>query len=135
MRVLLPLSKPLDSGIWVNRKGKEPLWVNFKYERLPHFCFSCGRLDHETKLCKKDSRSLRVSFGAWLRIEVEDITPVQVQMAYRGKCNGTNTYTDVGGSSKAIGSFGGVTFFSQVESGRSSGKIVENRKKLSSSLD
>lgn len=31
----------------------EPFWANFKYERLPTFCFLCGILGHSDKFCPK----------------------------------------------------------------------------------
>ena len=31
----------------------EPFWANFKYERLPVFCFICGILGHSEKFCPK----------------------------------------------------------------------------------
>ncbi|KAL9667564.1 hypothetical protein QQ045_001926 [Rhodiola kirilowii] len=31
--------------------GEEPLWVDFKYERLPKYCLKCARLSHDTSSC------------------------------------------------------------------------------------
>lgn len=41
---------PLKSGA-VMDIGNSWLWVEFKYERLPHFCFSCGRIGHYATDC------------------------------------------------------------------------------------
>ncbi|KAK3444465.1 hypothetical protein EUGRSUZ_A00179, partial [Eucalyptus grandis] len=39
-RVKLNLENPLKTGVLVNLDRKR-LWVEFKYERLPHYCYSC----------------------------------------------------------------------------------------------
>ncbi|KAK3412030.1 hypothetical protein EUGRSUZ_I00784 [Eucalyptus grandis] len=41
VRVELDLSAPLKIGILV-QMGAKKMWVEFKYERLPHYCYSCG---------------------------------------------------------------------------------------------
>ena len=35
----LPISKPLRGGGYIADSSVEHMWVNFKYERLPIFCF------------------------------------------------------------------------------------------------
>lgn len=46
-------------------------WVNFKYDRLPSFCFFCGIIGHSDKFCKKffefPDKSVEKMFGPWLR--------------------------------------------------------------------
>ncbi|MBA0693002.1 hypothetical protein Goari_010519 [Gossypium aridum] len=32
--------------------SQEKVWVSFKYENLPIFCFGCGRLGHGVKECQ-----------------------------------------------------------------------------------
>ncbi|VFR03295.1 unnamed protein product [Cuscuta campestris] len=50
IRVKLDVQKPLKKGTRLKREGKEWFHVDFAYERLPTFCFVCGRLgDRNTK--------------------------------------------------------------------------------------
>lgn len=39
-KVVLELLNPLELGMIYSYKGKE-LWIDFRYERLPTFYFSC----------------------------------------------------------------------------------------------
>lgn len=51
VRVGLQLDKPLRRRGKVANADGEKFWVSFKYERLPIFCFLCGRLGHDDKHC------------------------------------------------------------------------------------
>uniref|UniRef100_A0A803Q947 Reverse transcriptase domain-containing protein n=1 Tax=Cannabis sativa TaxID=3483 RepID=A0A803Q947_CANSA len=49
LRILLDVNLPICRGMNIRfiRMGREFIkWLDFKYERLPDFCFYCGRLDH-----------------------------------------------------------------------------------------
>jgi hypothetical protein len=41
---------PLKIGHLIRIDGK-PIWLDFRYERLTHFCYSCGRLYHYAAYC------------------------------------------------------------------------------------
>ncbi|KAL7168773.1 hypothetical protein ACSBR2_033920 [Camellia fascicularis] len=53
IRVEVNTQNPLPRGLWLQRtsKGKE-IWISFKYEKLSDFCYDCGRLGHDNKVCK-----------------------------------------------------------------------------------
>ncbi|XP_058733973.1 uncharacterized protein LOC131605657 [Vicia villosa] len=76
IKVTIDLKNPLKRGTVVKFKEKDKR-VHFKYERLPTFCFMCGRLGHQLKDCESleelteegfeelDEQDL--SYGQWLR--------------------------------------------------------------------
>jgi hypothetical protein len=75
IRVLMDLKKPLMRGTVVCYQGRS-LRVFFKYERLPTFCFNCGRIGHQKKTCEdneeeeegfEEVEEKQYSFGPWLR--------------------------------------------------------------------
>jgi hypothetical protein len=77
VRVIMDITKPLCRGRKIRlEKGKE-LWISFKYERLPNFCYWCGHVSHSDKDCPywlRNKDSLRIEeqqFGQWLRASTE----------------------------------------------------------------
>lgn len=75
IRVLLNLNKPLRRGAKIAIPNAEHLWISFKYERLPSFCYICGFLGHLKRECdvvddRDEYLSLtdeKLPFGDWLR--------------------------------------------------------------------
>ena len=51
VKVKLDILLPLCRGRVVTLESGKTVWVNFKYERLPNFCYWCGRLTHSDKEC------------------------------------------------------------------------------------
>lgn len=73
-KVEIDLHKLIVSGWTLDLGSDTPVRIEFKYERLPNICFSCGRFDHETRLCPyatlvKASSAINSKFGLWLRAE------------------------------------------------------------------
>ncbi|KAF4404175.1 hypothetical protein G4B88_014631 [Cannabis sativa] len=70
------LSHPFPSGFFLKADGKPDSWVQFKYEKLPHLCFSCGKLAHWEKICSeqptmvysKDGPAVPM-YGTWIKSE------------------------------------------------------------------
>lgn len=76
IRTSLDLTKPLKRGSKLHFQGKD-IWVDYKYERLPNFCFICGRIGHQMRDCEdmaehdqegySEIEEKEQAFGPWLR--------------------------------------------------------------------
>ncbi|KAK6164114.1 hypothetical protein DH2020_000978 [Rehmannia glutinosa] len=71
IRVAFDVRMPLKRRMKLKNSGGEWVWIHFKYEKLPTFCFYCGFLGHSDKFCAKlfnspSAPSDRV-YGSWLR--------------------------------------------------------------------
>lgn len=51
LRISLDVRKPLRRGIFISSINIKKMWVPFKYENLPIFCFGCGRMGHGLADC------------------------------------------------------------------------------------
>ncbi|XP_019190338.1 PREDICTED: uncharacterized protein LOC109184755 [Ipomoea nil] len=79
VRVTIDATKPLkkqmklkkDNGVWV--------LVDFRYERLPTFCFVCGIIGHGDRVCPKIVQGVDLAngkpYGAWLRAGARRTVP------------------------------------------------------------
>lgn len=52
IRVAIDVGQPLKKQMKIKKVGGEWIWIHFKYERLPSFCFYCGRIGHTEKFCE-----------------------------------------------------------------------------------
>lgn len=69
VRVDLPIDKPLWRGGNIVNLDGDKVWISFKYERLPNFCFHCGILGHDQKHCPSlpSDSELPNQYGEWLK--------------------------------------------------------------------
>ncbi len=73
IRILINISEPLCRGRLVGLGGGRDMWISFKYEKLPNFCYWCGCLTHADKDCPiwlRSKGSLKIEtqqYGSWLR--------------------------------------------------------------------
>lgn len=69
IRILHSIDKPLVKGIWVNLENSlEESCILLLYEKLPNFCFACGRLGHILRDCVKTRvDKAHLEFGNWIR--------------------------------------------------------------------
>ena len=51
IRVTINISNPLCKGRKVRLGGLSQIWVDFKYERMPIFCYLCGMVTHAKNNC------------------------------------------------------------------------------------
>ncbi|XVF71961.1 hypothetical protein PTKIN_Ptkin12aG0082300 [Pterospermum kingtungense] len=75
IRVNIDVSKPLKRGSKITRTGGGKHLVAFRYEKLPDFCYMCGKLNHQESDChiaislKKEGKACLRQFGPWLRAD------------------------------------------------------------------
>ncbi|KAM6542132.1 hypothetical protein CsatB_006579 [Cannabis sativa] len=53
VRVLINIDKPLKRRMKIYFTKEDYFWANFKYERVPTFCFICGILGHGERFCPR----------------------------------------------------------------------------------
>ncbi|GMY22288.1 protein at-4/1 [Fagus crenata] len=76
VRVRLDITKPFPRGRLINFQSLGQMWVSFKYERLPWFCFHCGLIGHSERDCVARLRAglqmaeSHIQYGPWLRATV-----------------------------------------------------------------
>lgn len=71
----MDISRPLCRGFMINsEEAEEQCWVSIRYERIPEFCFKCGRIGRVFKDCpdwknKEDHNSEDFEYGMWMKFQ------------------------------------------------------------------
>jgi hypothetical protein len=69
IRVAVRVDQPLLRGVPLKNSEEDDVqgnWFELKYEKIPHFCFHCGRLVHPAGGCQADKEDPN-QWGEWLR--------------------------------------------------------------------
>jgi hypothetical protein len=97
IRVEMDLAIPLMRGCIVQVEETDPVWVDFRYEHLPTFCYRCGIIGHNGNECIAGRGSSKAAvfdrdqYGPWLRA-----SPIRSHLSGRRRED-----ADDGGSSDA----------------------------------
>ncbi|KAL4335792.1 hypothetical protein GQ457_07G024510 [Hibiscus cannabinus] len=69
IRAAIRVDDPLKVGFALKRVDRADVNVQFKYKRMPEFCYSCGRIGHALKECWFDNSLFKRAgkYGPWLR--------------------------------------------------------------------
>ncbi|KAF3441143.1 hypothetical protein FNV43_RR15054 [Rhamnella rubrinervis] len=76
-QVDISVREPIPAGFFQSRENVEEFWIQFKYECLLDFCYTCGMIDHVTGRCTfrnpafitaKNGVTAKL-YGVWLRAE------------------------------------------------------------------
>jgi hypothetical protein len=70
IKVEVQVDKPLRRGGYVSSPEGGKAWVDYRYERLPTFCYCCGKLGHDDRDCTSPEEMVTngcTNYGEWLR--------------------------------------------------------------------
>ncbi|KAK3012916.1 hypothetical protein RJ639_009673 [Escallonia herrerae] len=73
IQVVLDIRQPIHTGFHRTKEASSTSWIHLRYERLPDFCFNCGRIGHVHKGCSQMPLSFPETktnpYGPWLRAD------------------------------------------------------------------
>lgn len=71
IRVLIDVRMPLKRKMKIRKGNSDDIWVDFRYERLPTFCFFCGIIGHSDRACETyfelRNQNVEKMYGVWLK--------------------------------------------------------------------
>lgn len=78
IKVAVNIHHRLLCGFFHETNTHDTVWIQFKYERLNDFCYSCGHLNHSSKDCPSPllaptPLNPRDTFGPWLRASNQNL--------------------------------------------------------------
>ncbi|KAF4387214.1 hypothetical protein F8388_008848 [Cannabis sativa] len=70
------ITHPFVAGFFLKAEGRKEAWIQFKYEKLPFLCFTCGKLAHLERICHvltamvipKDGNAVQM-YGPWIKAD------------------------------------------------------------------
>ncbi|XP_027108697.1 uncharacterized protein LOC113755897 [Coffea eugenioides] len=78
LKVVINISLPLLRGTVVKLNGMN-IWVDFRYEKCPDFCYGCDLIGHNDKACRLKAGTNRGNpkpqYGAWMRALAKGTSP------------------------------------------------------------
>lgn len=107
VRVARPIEKPLQRCVNITIEGShECALVLLVYEKLPEFCYACGRVGHVLSYCMdKEANKEKLLYGSWLKAnKVQDVKRTKRQNESkdpRGHQGGVNVLEDTSGTDTA----------------------------------
>ncbi|KAI9109134.1 hypothetical protein K1719_019757 [Acacia pycnantha] len=71
VRIMLDLKKSLAYGFWLPRPDGRSIWIAVKYEKLQTFCYNCGKIGHDNRVCQTVKlmscfKENEPRYGAWI---------------------------------------------------------------------
>ncbi|KAK3022602.1 hypothetical protein RJ639_045753 [Escallonia herrerae] len=79
IQVQIDITKPLHTSFNRIKDNRQKMWIRLQYERLPDFCFSCGRLGHTDRNCPHKlpipPETMASPYGPWPRADNSDECP------------------------------------------------------------
>ncbi|GAU49883.1 hypothetical protein TSUD_408220 [Trifolium subterraneum] len=69
LQVAINVHQPITSGIHEGNPTDGTCWMDFRYEKLPQFCFNCGLVGHAANLCRHKAlaEDTLAPLGPWIR--------------------------------------------------------------------
>lgn len=86
IKILINLTNPIKKGTKIQIGNNNPCWIPAAYERIPTFCYWCGRIGHNIGECSDlpeeeedaDIKQKEMPYGEWMRaspLKPKYITP------------------------------------------------------------
>lgn len=69
IKVAINIHNPIQTGIHVGNPTDGTTWIDFRYEKLPQICYSCGLVGHADNLCQNLplEQGNSTPLGPWIR--------------------------------------------------------------------